>query len=223
MDIWVSEYLQGKQFWEIGRKYNATPETVRNYLRDKVVFRKRGLKPGNVPWNQGLTAETSDSVARQAKSLSAIMTGRDGRKWSEEERLLHSARCKGKVGGLREGSGRTKSEFRLNLLGDSILCQSSYESYFLDLCNKSGLLAVRCPYVFDYYSSLDDAIRRYYPDFYLPEIDLIVEIKGYVTRRDLDKAKSVNRDFVMIKDGNELFSLSEDLKSELLRMVGRVV
>ena len=36
-----------------------------------------------------------------------------------------------------------------------------------------------------------NGIRKYYPDFYLPDFDLFIEVKGYQTERDLHKWESV--------------------------------
>lgn len=39
--------------------------------------------------------------------------------------------------------------------------------------------------------------RIYYPDFYLPELDLFIEVKGYETERDHHKWKSVSNLIVL--------------------------
>jgi hypothetical protein len=36
-----------------------------------------------------------------------------------------------------------------------------------------------------------NGIRNYYPDFYLPDFDFFIEVKGYVTDRDLSKWKNI--------------------------------
>ena len=36
-----------------------------------------------------------------------------------------------------------------------------------------------------------NGLRSYYPDFYLPDFDFYIEVKGYVTERDLSKWKSI--------------------------------
>lgn len=36
-----------------------------------------------------------------------------------------------------------------------------------------------------------NGLRSYYPDFYLPDFDFYIEVKGYVTDRDLSKWKSI--------------------------------
>lgn len=46
-----------------------------------------------------------------------------------------------------------------------------------------------------------DAWHLYFPDFYLPELDLYIEVKGYETERDRAKWESINKLSVIKEDG----------------------
>lgn len=50
--------------------------------------------------------------------------------------------------------------------------------------------------------------RRYYPDFYLPEFDMYIEVKGYQRDRDLQKWKSLNN--LIILKQKEITKIKEN-------------
>ncbi len=54
--------------------------------------------------------------------------------------------------------------------------------------------------------------RKYYPDFYLPELDIFLEVKGYKTERDLAKWKVVpNLKIVSLSEIKDIKSGTFDL------------
>jgi hypothetical protein len=59
-----------------------------------------------------------------------------------------------------------------------------------------------------------NGVRKYNPDFYLPEYDMFVEIKGYETSRDLAKWSSVTN-LIVIK-GNEIEEIKKHNRCKLL-------
>jgi len=84
--------------------------------------------------------------------------------------------------------------------------QSSYEKDFLD--NFYNYFQIERGFSIDY--KLNDKIRKYYPDFYLPQYNLIIEIKSKIwyeldINKNLEKQKScLNRGhkFLFIIDKN---------------------
>lgn len=58
----------------------------------------------------------------------------------------------------------------------------------------------KSPKHFDYF--WECKIHCYYPDFYLPEYDTYIEVKGYETKRDLEKYKTIEN-LILIK-ANEI-------------------
>jgi hypothetical protein len=51
-------------------------------------------------------------------------------------------------------------------------------------------------------------VRKYFPDFYLEDLDVYIEVKGYETDRDTQKWKSVNN-LIILKD-KEIKAIKED-------------
>jgi hypothetical protein len=90
------------------------------------------------------------------------------------------------AGGTREGSGRGKSGWY-----KGIQCDSSYELAWVIYSLEHGINFVRNKDGFDYY--FNDSKHKYYPDYYLPDTDAYVEIKGFNTAQYESKIKQFNK------------------------------
>jgi len=98
--------------------------------------------------------------------------------------------------------GRTKQ-----IEYDGIKFQGKWELEFYQYCKNQNILIERSTKWFEYEWQ---GVRKYFPDFYLPEYDLYVEVKGYET--DRDKAKWLyfpnklriirKQDIINIRKGN---------------------
>jgi hypothetical protein len=98
--------------------------------------------------------------------------------WSEERKMDHS--------------GRTKQiEF------DGIKFQGSWELIFYNYCKSNQISVERCTESFPY---TWEGERSYYPDFYLPDLDLYIEIKGYETERDRKKWEHFPKSLKVLKE-----------------------
>ena len=89
---------------------------------------------------------------------------------------------KGGGGGYRVGSGRGKNGFY-----KGIQCDSSYELAWVIYHIDSGINFVRNKKWFEY--EYMGSLHKYFPDFYLPDNDMYVEIKGFVTEQHIAKMK----------------------------------
>jgi hypothetical protein len=59
--------------------------------------------------------------------------------------------------------------------------------------------------------------RNYYPDFYLPDFDFFIEVKGYVTDRDLSKWKNItNLKVFKLNEINKIKNNTLDFLSVML-------
>lgn len=126
-----------------------------------------GLEPPKV------TKETSRAISEKLK----------GKVWSQERRESFSERMREIVKENPDSysshnvCGRSK-----RFLVDGVLFHSSWEVVFADYLNKRSLAWTReieaIPYIWKGKQHL------YFPDFYIPEIDMYVEVKGYETERD---------------------------------------
>lgn len=80
--------------------------------------------------------------------------------------------------------GRAKKE-----LYNGEWMHSSWETVFAKWCDANNISwTKRVPYFHYVWNGKD---RKYFPDFYIKEMDLYVEVKGYETDRDIVKWNSV--------------------------------
>lgn len=107
-----------------------------------------------------------------------------------------SQKCNPSTGGLREGSGHSKSGWY-----KGIFCNSTWELAFLLWCLDNKIPIKRFEDKPREYAS-GNKIRKYYPDFVVGDIECIVEIKGYTTLEST--AKQNANDDVLLLTKNEL-------------------
>ena len=74
----------------------------------------------------------------------------------------------------RPGTGFGKGSYHTKLDGSTVWLRSSYETVFADYLDK-----IKCVWEYEKLFELDNDI--WHPDFYLPEYDLYIEIKGWLT------------------------------------------
>ena len=136
-------------------------------------------------WNKGLTKETSESVAKAAKTLNeGLKSGRitpsfTGRHLSQEHKdKIVSTYIK----------NRTNNKYRGTYKG--IPFQYSFELAWIVWNIEHEVIFYRCDESFRYFDSIQNKMRIYYPDFKL-EDGTIVEIKGRVTQNTLDKKQAI--------------------------------
>jgi hypothetical protein len=101
--------------------------------------------------------------------------------WSEDRKRYHSERMKLAVAAnpnsyTSSNRGRTKE-----IVYNEIKFQGRWELEFYQFCESNSIQIVRSNEWFEYEWN---GTRKYFPDFYLPEHDLYVEVKGYETERD---------------------------------------
>jgi len=87
--------------------------------------------------------------------------------------------------------GRTKQ-----IIYDGIKFQGKWELEFYQYCVQKSILIVRSNEWFEYEWN---GIRKYFPDFYLPNLDAYIEVKGYETERDRAKWKYFPKKLIVIR------------------------
>lgn len=107
--------------------------------------------------------------------------------WTEERKEKHSIAMKQAVKNNPEAytssnRGRTKQ-----IIYNGIKFHGGWELEFYQYCEKNNISVERNFESFEYEWN---GIRSYFPDFYLSDFDLYVEIKGYKTDRDVAKWKN---------------------------------
>lgn len=104
-----------------------------------------------------------------------------------------------KMGGLRDGGGRTKTTPYINNFSEEMHLNKEEVRVAIEL-DKSGFLWKR-NFVGFKYTNLDGKNRKFYPDFYIPELNLFIEYKGWVTdemTHKMNDAKDKNLDLNLL-------------------------
>lgn len=133
---------------------------------------------------------------KSQESIEKLRNSNLGKPWSEERRTKHSEAMKLAVEKFPESytssnRGRTKQ-----IIVDGIKFQGKWELEFYNYCKNNNILIERVSEWFEYEWN---GIRKYFPDFYLPELDLYVEVKGYETERDIAKWKAFPKKLKVVK------------------------
>ncbi|MFW6009025.1 MAG: hypothetical protein ACOCP8_07160 [archaeon] len=80
------------------------------------------------------------------------------------------------------------------LINEDILVQGTYELAYAKYLNKNKINWIRnSKIVLQYKRDVDDITRNYFPDFYLPERNEYIEIKGRFFKNDKIKMKLVKQ------------------------------
>lgn len=116
--------------------------------------------------------------------------------WDDARKLNHSNSMKLAVEKYPESytssnRGRTKQ-----IIFDGIKFQGNWELEFYKYCKNNGIQIERSNEWFEYEWN---GIRKYFPDFYLAEKKLYIEVKGYETERDRAKWNSFPKQLRVIK------------------------
>lgn len=124
--------------------------------------------------------------------MSAIAKQVNKSYWTDENKKIHSDNQKEFVKNNPElynrVCGRAKVFEVLNSVGLLLKVRGSWEQLFVEWCNSKNILCQVPNISFEY--NFEGNKRMYFPDFYLPEYNLWVEIKGYETNKD--RAKWIN-------------------------------
>lgn len=137
----------------------------------------------------GITYKIAESTR---KKLSAAAKKHNEKIWSDSEfRKKHKESMRRAVEKYPESytssnRGRTKQ-----VVYKGIKFQGSWELEFYKWCEENYVAVERCNECFDYEWNGN---RKYFPDFYLKDLNTYVEVKGYKTDRDEAKWSQFPKD-----------------------------
>lgn len=150
-------------------------------------------------WNKGKTKHTDERIKILGENLSKKYANGDliphfkGKSHSSEAKAKMSANATGWISG-----GRTKwHEIYCPLVSRTIKVQGKLELKYAQYLNENSILWNKSKsFSFKYRIPSESFDRTYFPDFYLPETNEYVEIKGYWANpkgrpADKDKMKYV--------------------------------
>ena len=97
--------------------------------------------------------------------------------------------------------------------GRKVVMDSSWEHICAVKMDEAGIKWVRDPEMhLHYYTPKGNRKRKYIPDFYLPDFDLYLEIKGFFTMQARHKMADVQRrndvNILMVESMPEVLSIS---------------
>lgn len=82
-------------------------------------------------------------------------------------------------------------------LYNNVYLDGTWEVIIAKYLDKHNIKWIRPKKPFEYMQK--NSLHYYYPDFYIPEFDYYIEVKGYETERDLIKYKTINNLIVIKK------------------------
>lgn len=158
-----------------------------NPQRQLTTYEKYGAIPGFnsagcTPWNKGQTAATNASIAKISKTLHSRYEAGEIVAYQPmndpEVRAKHKASMKKAYSNYTK---RTPGKFKYGWY-NGVWCDSSWELAYLLYCQNNNINVVRNTLGFSYF--WQGSVHKYFPDFYLPDEGVYIEIKGHKTERD---------------------------------------
>lgn len=133
-----------------------------------------------------MAASTKEKISKASKN----------QVWDLDRKSKHSAAMKKAVENNPESytssnRGRTKQ-----LIVDGVKFQGKWELEFYTFCKDNNIDIERSNEWFEYQWN---GTRKYFPDFYLPQKDIYVEVKGYETERDRAKWSNFPKKLTIIR------------------------
>ena len=162
---------QSKIQHELRCKHNPAGPAV------KPSYGMLGKKGRNQYTNATVTEISNETRKKMSES-------HKGYKWSDERRLQHSNTMKRAVLDNPESYSSSNRGRTKQVTIDGIKLQGKWEVDFYNWAKAQGLQPQRPTSGFPYTWNGE---RTYFPDFYIPDLCLYVEVKGYETDRDRAK------------------------------------
>jgi len=101
------------------------------------------------------------------------------------------------------------SLYKIKPYNEKLNYQASYEKHFLDYCTNINIihLVSKGPTIRYFYDNMN---RRHYPDFYIKELNLIIEIKSSYTYKQCEKMNNAKRKASINQGYNYIFIIDKD-------------
>lgn len=181
----------------------------RQILKSNFIEYNKKRKHEKIPSsNQFIKAKQEGRIQKVSEETKTkISKAFKGRILSENHKIKIS---QGMVKAVKENpesysSSNVNGRAKKVIYKDTIL-DSSWEYEFAKWCDENSVKWVRNVVGFDYDWN---GPRTYFPDFYLPEMDLYVEVKGYERERDLIKYRAVANLVIVKKDDIKNIQMGE--------------
>jgi hypothetical protein len=152
---------------------------------------KRLLKKHNINtthftgrgWARGFTKETHPSLAAGSLKTSEVLRNRPRRSLTVSHRQKLSLIASGRS---FENNSRVKRYDVTNkMTGEIVSVQGTWERKFAEWLNERNVRWERPKTTFKWTRGGEDIVHTYHPDFYLPDTDEYIEIKGYMWKDEI--------------------------------------
>lgn len=163
-----------------------------------------------VPWNKGLTKDTDDRVKKYGEThhnryvKGEIKTWCDGLTKETDSRIKKSASKISETISNKIGDSDWHCQSRKRIEYNDNVFDSDWEFEFVKFLDAHNIKWIRkiSPFIYIYKNSE----HRYFPDLYLPDYDLYIEIKGRCTEKDKAKWDQFDKklDIYFLKDLKKL-------------------
>ena len=145
-----------------------------------------GIK-GKPNARKGWTKETHPEIIEQNKKVQETMKKKKESGWRYVPHFSKDWLEKTAIRMAQHNPGGKCKWFEVN----GIKVQGTYEKHFAEELCKKNILWIRPKETFSYIDYYTKKKRKYCPDFYIPSLDMYIELKGYWWGTDKEKMKSV--------------------------------
>lgn len=180
-------------------------------VKDNLYEYRLKLQSGDeTVWNKGLTKETDERVKNQGETChnryvnGEIKCWCDGLTKDTDDRIKkYSSKISDTISNKIE-NGDWHCQNRQRIEYKESIFDSTWEFEFVKFLDAHNIKWVRNEHSFVYI--FENSEHRYFPDLYLPDHDLYIEIKGRVTEKDKAKWEQFNKklDIYFLKDLKKL-------------------
>ena len=148
---------------------------------------------GHIAWNKGQTLETNAIIKKQAETIrQKYINGELTPTWLGRK---HTKNTKEKLSIIRSKALENNANYKYikifpvkNIEGIEYKCQGTWELNVANKLNELGILWIRNKRL----NYIQDKIKRIYnPDFYLPNSDEYIEVKGFFFKKNIIKMNLV--------------------------------
>lgn len=176
---------------------------------------------GHVAWNKGLTKYDDPRIAKYANTYKENYKNGKFKIWitglskESDERVKNltnsvKKRIKEKIS---QNAWHTSFSKARTQIYKGTKMMGKWEVEFAKLLDKKNIKWIYTKDKFEYL--YEEEIHTYNPDFYLPEFDTYIEIKGYPTERDYAKWSTSNINNLNVFFGDDLLDLGLNLEVKL--------
>lgn len=156
------------------------------HTRREMKLHRKNSHPGceHISWNKGLTKETNPSLMKMSESLKGKHHNH-----SKETREKLSAIRSAQIDKLGSGGFKDVGWYKVkNLSGTEFTVRGHWEENVANKLTSDGINWIRNRSL----KYIKDGIRKTYnPDFYLPDTNEYIEVKGYYSDKDKEKMRLV--------------------------------